>query len=60
MMRELNAAWSSLFQDVMECVPDDRKVEFISRAYKLLQAGEYLEGKEAEAKLNNLTKGELA
>jgi hypothetical protein len=60
MMRELNAAWGSLFQDVMECVPEDKRAEFISRAYKLMQAGEYLAGKEAEAKLNNLTKGELA
>jgi hypothetical protein len=33
----------------------------MARAYKLMQAGEYLAGKEAEAKLNNLTqKGELA
>jgi hypothetical protein len=60
MMRELNAAWGSLFQDVMECVPEDRRAEFISRAFKLMQAGEYLAGKEAEAQLNNLTKGETA
>jgi hypothetical protein len=60
MMREITAAWGSLFQDVMECVPEDRRAEFISRAFKLMQAGEYLAGKEAEAQLNNLTKGELA
>jgi hypothetical protein len=60
MMRELNAAWGSLFQDVMECVPNDKKAEFVSRAYKLMQAGEYLAGKEAEANLNNLIKGETA
>lgn len=58
-MRELNAAWGSLFQDVLEHVPADKKAELMTRAYKLLQAGEYLAGKEAEAKLNNLTK-ELA
>ena len=60
MMREITAAWGSLFQDVMECVPNDRRAEFVSRAFKLMQAGEYLAGKEAEAQLNNLTKGELA
>jgi len=60
MMRELNAAWASLFQDVMECVPADERGKFLIRAYKLMQAGEYLAGKEAEAQLNNLTKGEIA
>jgi len=60
MMRELNAAWGSLFQDVMGCVPADERGKFLIRAYKLTQAGEYLAGKEAEAQLNNLTKGELA
>ena len=57
MMRELNAAWGSLFQDVMECLPEDQREKCISRAFKLLQAGEYLIGKEAEEKLNKLTKG---
>ena len=57
MMRELNAAWGSLFQDVMEWVPEDQREKFISRAFKLLQAGEYVVGREAEEKLNNLTKG---
>jgi hypothetical protein len=47
MMRELNAAWGSLFQDVLEHVPTDKKAEFMTRAYKLMQAGEYLAGKEA-------------
>jgi len=56
MMREITAAWGSLMQDVLEHVPADKKGEFITRAYKLLQAGEYLAGKEAEEKLNNLTK----
>ena len=56
-MREITAAWGSLFQDVMEHVPADKKGEFITRAYKLMQSGEYLAGKEAEEKLNNLTKG---
>jgi hypothetical protein len=60
MMRELNAAWCSLFQDVMECVPVGERGKFLIRAYKLMQAGEYLAGKEAEEKLNNLTKGEIA
>ena len=55
MMRELNAAWGSLFQDVMECLPEGQREKFISRAFKLLQAGEYLIGKEAEEKLNKLT-----
>jgi len=55
MIRELTAAWGSLFQDVMEWVPEDQRGKFVSRAYKLLQAGEYLAGKEAEEKLNNLT-----
>jgi hypothetical protein len=60
MMRELNAAWGSLFQDVMEHVHTDKKGEFMTRALKLLQAGEYVVGREAEVKLNNLTKGESA
>ena len=60
MMREITVAWGSLFQDVMECVPADERGKFLIRAYKLTQAGEYLAGKEAEAQLNNLTKGELA
>ena len=60
MIREITAAWGSLFQDVMECVPADEKGKFLIRAYKLMQAGEYIAGKEAEEKLNNLTKGELA
>ena len=60
MMREITAAWGSLFQDVLEHVPADKKGEFMARAYKLLQAGEYLAGKEAEEKLNNLTKGAIA
>jgi hypothetical protein len=60
MMREITAAWGSLFQDVLEHVPTDKKGEFMTRAFKLMQAGEYLAGKEAEAQLNNLTKGELA
>jgi hypothetical protein len=55
MMRELNAAWGSLFQDVMEWLPEDQRAKFTSRAFKLLQAGEYLEGKQAEEKLNKLT-----
>jgi len=60
MMREITAAWGSLFQDVLEHVPTDKKGEFMTRAFKLMQAGEYLAGKEAEEQLNNLTKGELA
>ena len=60
MMRELNAAWGSLFQDVMEWVPEDQREKFISRAYKLLQAGEYVVGREAEAQLNKLNQGESA
>ena len=55
MIREVTAAWGSLFQDVLEHVPADKKSEFMTRAYKLMQAGEYLAGKEAEEKLNNLT-----
>jgi hypothetical protein len=55
MMKEITAAWGSLFQDVMEHVPTDKKGEFMTRALKLLQAGEYLIGKEAEEKLNKLT-----
>jgi hypothetical protein len=60
MMREITVAWGSLFQDVMECVPADERGKFLIRAYKLTQAGEYLAGKEAEEKLNNLIKGETA
>ena len=60
MMREITAAWGSLFQDVLEHVPTDKKGEFMTRAFKLMQAGEYLAGKEAEEQLNNLTKGETA
>jgi hypothetical protein len=60
MIREITVAWSSLFQDVMECVPADERGKFLIRAYKLTQAGEYLAGKEAEEKLNNLIKGETA
>jgi hypothetical protein len=59
-MREITAAWGSLFQDVLEHVPTDKKGEFMTRAFKLMQAGEYLAGKEAEEQLNNLTKGETA
>ena len=58
MMRELNAAWGSLFQDVLEHLATDKKPEFVSRAYKLLLAGDYFAGKQAEEKLNNLIKGE--
>ena len=60
MIREITVAWGSLFQDVMECVPADERGKFLIRAYKLTQAGEYLAGKEAEEKLNNLIKGETA
>jgi hypothetical protein len=60
MMREITAAWGSLFQDVMEWIPEDQRAQFVTRAYKLMQSGEYLAGKEAEEKLNNLTKGESA
>ena len=60
MMKEITAAWGSLFQDVLEHVPTDKKSEFMTRAYKLMQAGEYLAGKQAEEQLNNLIKGELA
>jgi len=60
MMREITAAWGSLFQDVIECVPAGERGKFLTRAYKLMQAGEYLAGKEAEEQLNNLTKGETA
>ena len=55
MIREITAAWGSLFQDVLEHVPTDKRPEFLTRAYKLMQTGEYLAGKEAEVKLNNLT-----
>ena len=55
MIREVTAAWGSLFQDVLEHIPADKKGEFMTRAYKLMQTGEYLAGKEAEVKLNNLT-----
>ena len=60
MMKEITAAWGSLFQDVLEHVPTDKKSEFMTRAYKLMQAGEYLAGKQAEEQLNNLIKGEIA
>jgi hypothetical protein len=60
MMREITAAWGSLLQDVLEHVPTDKKGEFMTRAFKLMHAGEYLAGKEAEEQLNNLTKGEIA
>lgn len=58
MIREITAAWGSLFQDVMECVPVDERGKFLTRAYKLMQAGEYLAGKEAEEKLNNQIQGD--
>ena len=55
MIREITAAWGSLMQDVLEHIPAGKKVEFMTRAYKLMQTGDYLAGKEAEEKLNNLT-----
>ena len=55
MMREITGAWGSLMQDVLEHVPADVRCDFISRAYKLVKAGEYLAGKEAEEQLNKLT-----
>ena len=55
MIKEITAAWGSLFQDVLEHVPANKKSEFMTRAYKLMRTGEYLAGKEAEEKLNNLT-----
>ena len=58
MIKEITAAWGSLFQDVLEHVPIDKRRDFRSRAYKLMQTGEYLAGREAEEKLNNQTRGE--
>lgn len=55
MVREMTAAWGSLFQDALEHIPTDKRGELMTRAIKLMQAGEYLAGKEAEEKLNNLT-----
>jgi hypothetical protein len=55
MIREITAAWGSLMQDVLEHVPAESRSVFYGRAYKLIQAGEYLAGKEAEEKLSNLT-----
>jgi hypothetical protein len=56
MLREVSASWGVLFQDVMEFIPDDRKVEFTDRAYKLLLASNYLADKESERKVGELCK----
>jgi hypothetical protein len=56
MLREFTCAWGSLFQDALVVIPQEHKAELMSRAYKLMQAGEYLAGKEDERKVNELCK----
>jgi hypothetical protein len=57
MLRELGCAWGVLCTDMFDKIPNtDEKAEFMTRAYKLLKATEYLADKESERKVGELCK----